>query len=626
MASTGQFSGNSLYRGLTSRSSGEQSRLTKGKRKFCLLNQSKVTKVLGGGDIVSRKCHLCAEQKNSLSPLVIRHRKARFGVVCCQSSSGYGVESTDEQERLALEENKRGIISGSRGEESESIGVLINEPRSSDVRCELIMLSLPAIAGQAIDPFSQLMETAYIGRLGFDLPLHYSFLCVIMLTGSLSLITDLFNLCPDLAFLGSVELGSAGVSIMIFNNVSKLFNIPLLSVATSFVAEDIAKNATKDSISENGIQEDSTNGKPIGMVERKQLSSVSTALILAVGIGIFEAVALSLGCGSFLNLMGITVDSPMRIPAERFLSLRALGAPAVVVSLALQGIFRGFKDTKTPVFCLGLGNLSAIFLFPILMYYLKLGVTGAAISTVASQYLVTFLMVWHLNKRVILLPPKVGELQFGVYMKSGGFLIGRTLAVLTTMTLATSMAARQGAVAMAAHQICLQIWLAVSLLTDALASSGQALIASYSSEGDHKTVKEVTKFVLKIGLVVGVSLAAILGVSFGSIATLFTKDADVLGIVRTGILFVSASQPINALAFIFDGLHYGVSDFPYAAKSMMLVGLISSAFLLYAPIKGLPGVWSGLALFMGLRTAAGCVRILSKSGPWWFMHKDLETV
>ncbi|KAL9391196.1 hypothetical protein Peur_015116 [Populus x canadensis] len=590
MASTGQFSGKSLYRGLASRSSGEQSRLTKGKRKFCLLNQSKVPKGLGGRDIVSRKCHLCAEQKNSLSPLVIRHRKARFGVVCCQSSSGYGVESTDEQERLVLEENKRGIINGSRGEESESIGVLINQPRSSDVRCELIMLSLPAIAGQAIDPFSQLMETAYIGRLG------------------------------------PVELGSAGVSIMIFNNVSKLFNIPLLSVATSFVAEDIAKNSTKDSISENGFQEDSTNGKPIGMVERKQLSSVSTALILAIGIGIFEAVALSLGCGSFLNLMGITVDSPMRIPAEQFLSLRALGAPAVVVSLALQGIFRGFKDTKTPVFCLGLGNLSAIFLFPILMYYLKLGVTGAAISTVVSQYLVTFLMVWQLNKRVILLPPKVGELQFGVYMKSGGFLIGRTLAVLTTMTLATSMAARQGAVAMAAHQICMQIWLAVSLLTDALASSGQALIASYSSEGDHKTVKEVTKFVLKIGLVVGVSLAAILGVSFGSIATLFTKDADVLGIVRTGILFVSASQPINALAFIFDGLHYGVSDFPYAAKSMMLVGLISSAFLLYAPITGLPGVWSGLALFMGLRTAAGCVRLLSKSGPWWFMHTDLETV
>lgn len=46
-------------------------------------------------------------------------------------------------------------------------------------------------------------------------------------------------------------------------------------------------------------------------------------------------------------------SSSMRAPAQRFLMLRALGAPAFVVSLALQGIFRGFKDTKTPVVCLG---------------------------------------------------------------------------------------------------------------------------------------------------------------------------------------------------------------------------------------------------------------------------------
>lgn len=41
------------------------------------------------------------------------------------------------------------------------------------------------------------------------------------------------------------------------------------------------------------------------------------------------------------------------------------------------------------------------------------------------------------------------------------------------MTLGTSMAAHQGTVVMAAHQICLQVWLAVSLLIDALAASGQ---------------------------------------------------------------------------------------------------------------------------------------------------------
>uniref|UniRef100_A0A2N9G5I5 Protein DETOXIFICATION n=1 Tax=Fagus sylvatica TaxID=28930 RepID=A0A2N9G5I5_FAGSY len=426
------------------------------------------------------------------------------------------------------------------------------------------------VNNKALEPLTQLMETAYIGRLG------------------------------------PVELGSAGVSTNIFNYVSKLFNIPLLSVATSFVAEDISKNSIKGSASG----------------ERKQLSSVSTALLLAVGIGIIEALALYLGSGKFLDLMGVSSDSSMRIPAQQFLSLRALGAPAVVVSLALQSVFRGFKDTKTPVLCLGkvlcfneccFGNLSAIFLIPILMYYFQLGAIGAAISTVVSQYIVTFLLIWHLNKRAVLWPPKLGSLQFGGYIKSGGFLLGRTLAVLTTMTLGTSMAARQGPVAMAAHQICIQVWMAVSLLTDALAASAQAMVATSLSKGDYQNVRDITDYVLKIGLFTGVILSAILGVSFGSLATLFTKDAEVLGIVKTGVLFVSASQPLNALAYIFDGLHYGISDFPYAAGSMMLVGAICSAFLLYAPsIMGLPGIWLGLTLFMGLQTVAGICEITIK--------------
>ncbi|PNX61024.1 MATE efflux family protein chloroplastic-like, partial [Trifolium pratense] len=111
-----------------------------------------------------------------------------------------------------------------------------------------------------------------------------------------------------------------------------------------------------------------------------------------------------------------------------------------------------------------------------------------------------------------------------------------------------------------------------------------------------------------IGLLTGICLTAILGVSFGSLATLFTQDLEVLQVVRTGVLFVSASQPFNALAYVFDGLHYGVSDFPYAALSMMFVGAVSSAFLVYAPSHfGLQGVWLGLTLFMALRVVAGSV-------------------
>ncbi|XP_020079974.1 protein DETOXIFICATION 45, chloroplastic isoform X3 [Ananas comosus] len=425
--------------------------------------------------------------------------------------------------------------------------------------------------------------------------------------------------------LGPVELASAAVAVSIFNIVSKLFNIPLLNITTSFVAEDISKNYSRTLISDNGSWKEKLQDKRISgdSAEKMRLPSVSSALLLAAGIGLIEALALFLGSGMFLNIMGIPPASPMRYPAQVFLSLRALGAPAVVVSLAVQGVFRGFKDTKTPVLYVGLGNLSAVVLLPVLVYSFHLGVTGAALATVTSQYITTFLLLWSLSKRAVILPPKIEDLQFGGYIKSGGMLLGRTMSVLITTTLGTSMAARQGPLAMAAHQICLQVWLAVSLLSDALAVSAQALVASSLAKFDYKKVKAVTYYVLKTGVLAGIALGVGLAASFGNLARLFTKDPGVLQIVKTGVLFVSASQPINALAFIFDGLHYGVSDFSYSAYSMMVVGAISSLFLLYAPSTfGLGGVWAGLTLFMSLRMAAGFLRLRWKAGPWWFLYQE----
>ncbi|CAL4976568.1 unnamed protein product [Urochloa decumbens] len=478
-----------------------------------------------------------------------------------QSLPGYSPDDADESltaSNISFAAAKEAVIGINSG--LNSVGV----------RSELILLALPAVFGQAIDPMAQLMETAYIGRLG------------------------------------ALELASSGIGVSIFNIVSKIFNIPLLSIATSFVAEDISKSAIKHP----------SSGK-------LELTSVSSALILAVGIGIIEALALFLGSGLFLKLMGVSPVSPMYKPAKLFLSLRALGAPANVLMLAVQGIFRGFKDTKTPVFYIGLGNLSAVVLLPLLIYGFQLGITGAAISTVASQYIITILLLRSLSKRAVLLPPRIDQLEFGGYLKSGGMLLGRTLSILLTMTIGTSMAARQGPTAMAAHQICLQVWLAVSLLADALAVSAQAMIASSYALLEYKRVQKIAMFALQVGVVSGLALAVGLYVSFGNIARLFTSDPEVLMVVKSCALFVCASQPINALAFIFDGLHYGVSDFDYVAQATIVVGVMSSLVLLWAPsVFGLTGVWVGLTTLMGLRMAAGIFRLLWKWGPWSFLHEE----
>jgi Na+-driven multidrug efflux pump len=139
-------------------------------------------------------------------------------------------------------------------------------------------------------------------------------------------------------------------------------------------------------------------------------------------------------------------------------------------------------------------------------------------------------------------------------------------------------------------------------------------------------------------------LAAVLFITFEPFSSLFTTDSEVLKIALSGTLvrsylliqkefekgslrqylnnvgwmqFVAGSQPVNALAFVLDGLYYGVSDFGFAAYSMVIVGFISSLFMLVAaPTFGLAGIWTGLFLFMALRLVAGAWRLGTRTGPW----------
>nr|GMD40039.1 protein DETOXIFICATION 44, chloroplastic [Ipomoea batatas]GMD43223.1 protein DETOXIFICATION 44, chloroplastic [Ipomoea batatas] len=76
----------------------------------------------------------------------------------------------------------------------------------------------------------------------------------------------------------------------------------------------------------------------------------------------------------------------MRSPAEQFLTMRAFGAPAIVIALAAQGTFRGFKDTKTPLYAVGAGSLLNTILDPLLIFSCGFGISGAAIATVISEY------------------------------------------------------------------------------------------------------------------------------------------------------------------------------------------------------------------------------------------------
>ncbi|XP_024018450.1 protein DETOXIFICATION 44, chloroplastic isoform X4 [Morus notabilis] len=360
---------------------------------------------------------------------------------------------------------------------------------------EILSIALPAALSLVADPISSLVDTAFVGHIG------------------------------------SAELAAVGVSVSVFNLIAKFFNVPLLNVTTSFVAEEQALvNKGDGYLSQFG---DDFQGH---RQSKKCLPSVTTSLSLAAFIGVAETVALSLGSGFLMNTMGIPADSPMWEPAEQFLTLRAFGAPPIVIALAAQGTFRGFRDTKTPLYAIVAGNLVNAILDPILIFSFGLGIGGAAIATVISEYLIAFVLLWNLSDKISLVPAKIDERMISRYLTSGGLLVGRTIAVLGTTTLATSMAAREGPIRMAGFQICFEVWLAISLLNDALALAGQALLANSYAQRNPEQSRQVIYKVLQIGSVMGVGLAIILFVGFGAFSSLFTTDSEVLDVALSGLL------------------------------------------------------------------------------------------
>ncbi|KAI6675845.1 hypothetical protein NL676_036641 [Syzygium grande] len=505
---------------------------------------------------------------------------------------------------------------------------------------EILRIAFPAALALAADPIASLIDTAFIGRIG------------------------------------PVELAAVGVSIAIFNQASKITIFPLVSITTSFVAEEetIGKTCADLEEDENPkkcstkniemkelmpddemlekLERGSTNNREVKDLlpaegstatkcksppiissktnkaklskERRHIPSASTALAIGGILGLLQTLFLIFGAKTLLAFMGVKSGSPMLTPARRYLTLRSLGAPAVLLSLAMQGVFRGFKDTKTPLYATVAGDVTNIILDPILIFVCHLGVSGAAIAHVLSQYLISLILLWRLMKQVDLLPPSLKDLQFCRFLKNGLLLLARVIAVTFCVTLAASMAARLGTTSMAAFQICLQVWMTSSLLADGLAVAGQAILAGAFAEKDYDKATAAASRVLQMGFVLGLGLTVIVGVGLRFGSGVFSKDVNVQHLIFVGIPFVAATQPINSLAFVFDGINFGASDFAYSAYSMVLVSIISIASLfLLSKSDGFVGIWVALTIYMGLRTIAGIWRMGTGTGPWRFLKEGL---
>ena len=420
---------------------------------------------------------------------------------------------------------------------------------------DILALAIPALGALAADPLVSMVDTAFVGRHGVT------------------------------------QLAALGVNASVFSLAFVVFNF-LAYGTTPRVAGAVGR----------------------GERERAGRMALEALLLAALG-GAAALLLLQLFAGPVLAVMGATGE--LREPALAYLRIRAFAGPAVLLMTAGHGIYRGWQDTRTPLVVSLALNAVNLVLDPLLIFGLGWGLRGAATATVVAQWSGALGFLWLIlfrDRERLGIPDARPALRDLVpLLRVGGALVVRTLSLVGTMTLATAVATRVGALAVAAHQVASQLWLLLALVVDALAVAAQALVGRY--EGAR--ARQAANRLLAWGVVVGFGLAGLFLTARPWLPRLFTDDPDAIARVDAILPFVIWMQPLNAVVFVWDGVFMGAEDFRYLAVQMVVsAAAAGTLLLLVVPMGwGVAGVWWGIVALMAGRALTLGVRYWSRSGP-----------
>jgi putative MATE family efflux protein len=340
--------------------------------------------------------------------------------------------------------------------------------------------------------------------------------------------------------------------------------------------------------------------------------------------GIWLAVSMGLGLAAVgLALAPVLVDllgaSDGATPyAVTYLRISLLGLPAMLVVLAATGALRGLKDTRTPLLATGLAAVANVPLNLVLVHALGLGVAGSALGTVMAQlgaaaWLCTVVVRGARGYAAPLRPDRPG---IRAAASANAPLFARTVLLRISLLTMTFVAAAQGDVALASHQIAFTLWYLLAMPPESFAIASQALVGHALGAGEPATAKAVSRRALAWGLGSGLALALLLVVLRPAYIPIFTTDPAVRDLVWSLALVVAASQPIGALLYVLDGILIGAGDTRYLAWTMLvaLLTFLSLAGAVLVTEAGIVALWWALTGWLLARQVAVALRY--RSGAW----------
>ncbi|MEN8182368.1 MAG: MATE family efflux transporter [Myxococcota bacterium] len=360
-----------------------------------------------------------------------------------------------------------------------------------------------------------------------------------------------------------------------------------------------------------GTQTEVARGSGVGDLPRAR-QGASLALVLSLIIAIAYAAALALAAEPLAAFM--SEDLRVQGDTVTYLHIRLLGAPAMLVTLAAFGALRGLQDMRTPLWVAAIITALNVVLDPILIFgwggVPALGIAGAAWATVASQLLGMGLALLAVRSRLGLVS-RLDWRRSRALLRVGRDMIVRTGALLLFLLLATRTALQAGAEAGAAQQALRQVWILLAFLLDAYATAGQTLIGYFRGAERLDAARHVARVACIWGLASGLALVGVLLAVENPVMALLVPPSAASWF-HSAWLFCALAQPMNALSFVTDGIHWGTGDYAYLRNAMLAstaIGLGGLALIDPASPDALLQVWLVTGAWTTSRAIFGLARI-----------------
>ncbi|SDR72043.1 putative efflux protein, MATE family [Formosa sp. Hel1_31_208] len=265
-----------------------------------------------------------------------------------------------------------------------------------------------------------------------------------------------------------------------------------------------------------------------------------------------------------------------------YYSIRVFGFPFTLFTIAIFGTFRGLQNTFYPMIIAIIGTIVNVVLDIALVYGIDglinpMHIKGAAWASVIAQITMALSSAYFLlSKTDISLRitfPFNKEIKNFIQMILNLFV--RTLALNATLYFATRFATSYGTEYIAAYTIAINLWFLGAFIIDGYASAGNILSGKFLGAKNYKKLVELSQFLIKCGIGVGIILLLLGLISYNFIGHIFTKDQLVLDEFYNVFWIVLAMQPFCALAFIYDGMFKGMGKMKFLRNLLLLsTGLV----------------------------------------------------